>query len=170
MDCSLLGSSVHGILQVSCALLQGSSQLRDKLASLTSLALTGRFFTTSATWVAPFSSVQPLSWVRLFVTPWITEHQASLSITNSRSSLKLMSFKSVMPSSHLILCHPLLFLPTIPPSIRVFFNESTLRMRWPLDISSPKFRFKAYQISILQVRECESLHGSVWHRSNYPGN
>ena len=76
-------------------------------------------------------SVQLLSRVRLFVTPWIAACQASLSITNSRSSLKLMSFKSVMPSSHLILCHPLLLLPPIPPSIRVFSNESTLGMRWP---------------------------------------
>ena len=69
--------------------------------------------------------------VRLFATPWITARKASLSITNSRSSLRLTSIKSVMPSSHLILCHPLLLLPPIPPSIRVFSNESTLRMRWP---------------------------------------
>ena len=78
-----------------------------------------------------FSSVQLLSRVRLFATPWIAAHQASLSITNSRSSLKLMSIESVMPSSHLILCRPLLLLPPIPPSIRVFSNESTLHMRWP---------------------------------------
>ena len=65
------------------------------------------------------------------VTPWITAHQASLSITNSRSSLKLMSIESVMPSSHLTFCCPLLLLPAIPPSIRVFSNESTLHMRWP---------------------------------------
>ena len=78
-----------------------------------------------------FSSVQLLSHVRLFATPWITARQTSLSITNSWSSLKLMSIKSVMPSSYLILCRPLLLLPQIPPSIRVFSNESTLRMRWP---------------------------------------
>ena len=78
-----------------------------------------------------FSSVQWLSCVRVFVTPWTAEHQASLSITNSRSLLRLMSIKSVMPSSHLILCPPLLLLPPIPPSIRVFSSESTLRMRWP---------------------------------------
>ena len=78
-----------------------------------------------------FSSVQSFSCVRLFVTPWIAAHQASLSITNSGSSLKLMSIKSVMPSSNLILCCPLLLLPPIPPGIRVFSNESTLRMRWP---------------------------------------
>ena len=77
------------------------------------------------------SSVQSLSRVRLFSTPWIAARQASLSITNSRSSLKLMSIESVMPSSHLILCRPLLLLPPIPPSIRVFSNESTLCMRWP---------------------------------------
>ena len=77
-----------------------------------------------------FSSVQSLSRVRLFVTPWIAAHQASLSITNSRSPPKLMCIESVMPSTHLILCHPLL-LPPIPPSIRVFSNESTLHPRWP---------------------------------------
>ena len=78
-----------------------------------------------------FSSVQLLSCVQLFVTPWIAACQASLSITNSWSSLKLMSIKSVMPSSHLILCRPLFLLPSIPPSIRVFFNEATLHIRWP---------------------------------------
>ena len=65
------------------------------------------------------------------VTPWIAVHQASLSITNSQSSLKLMSIESVMPSSCLILCHPLLLLPPIPPNIRVFSNESSLRVSWP---------------------------------------
>ena len=75
------------------------------------------------------SSVQLLSCIRLFATPWIAARQASLSITNSRSSPKLMFIKSVMPSSHLILCHPLLLLPSIPPSIRVFSNESTLHVR-----------------------------------------
>ena len=78
-----------------------------------------------------FSSVQLFSCVRLFATPWIAAHQASLSITNSLSLLKLMPIESVMPSSHLILCCPLLLLPPIPPSIRVFSNESTLHMRWP---------------------------------------
>ena len=77
------------------------------------------------------SSVQLLSHVRLFVTPWIAACQASLSITNSRSLLKLTSIESVMPSSHLILWRPLLLLPPIAPSIRVFSNESTLCMRWP---------------------------------------
>ena len=77
------------------------------------------------------SSVQLLSRIRLFVTPWIAARQASLSITNSWSSLRLMSIESVVPSSHLILCCPLFLLPSIPASIRVFSNESTLRMRWP---------------------------------------
>ena len=76
------------------------------------------------------SLVQSLSPVRLFATPWTAARQDSLSITNSRSSLRLTSIKSVTPSSHLILCYPLLLLPPIPPSIRVFSNESTLRMRW----------------------------------------
>ena len=78
-----------------------------------------------------FSSVQSLSRVRLFASPWIAARQASLSITNSRSSLRLTSIESVMPSSHLILCRPLLLLPPIPLSITVFSNESTLCMRWP---------------------------------------
>ena len=82
-------------------------------------------------WVGKLSSVQSLSRVRLFITPWTAARQASLSITNSRNLPKLMSVKSVMPSSHLILCRPLLLLPPIPPSIRVFSNESALHMRWP---------------------------------------
>ena len=78
-----------------------------------------------------FSSVQLLSHVRLFATPWTAARQASLSITNSRSLLKLKSIESVMPSNHLILCHPLLLLPSIFPSIRVFSNETVLHIRWP---------------------------------------
>ena len=80
--------------------------------------------------VVEFSSVQSLSPVQLFATPWITACQASLSITNSRNSLKFMPIESVMPSSHLIVCHPLLLLPPIPPSISVFSIESTLCIRW----------------------------------------
>ena len=79
----------------------------------------------------PFSLVQSISRVRLFVTPWTAARQAFLSITSSRSLLKLMSIESVMPSNHLIFCHPLLFPPSIFPSIRVFSNESVLHMRWP---------------------------------------
>ena len=92
-----------------------------------------------------FNSVQSLSRVWLFVTPWIAAHQASLSITNSRSSLRLTSIKSVMPSSHLILCHPLFLLPPIPPSIRVFSNESTLHMRWP--------KYWSFSFSIIPSKE-----------------
>ena len=96
-----------------------------------------------------FSSVQLLSHVRPFATPWITAHQASLSITNSRSSLRLTSIESVMPSSHLILCRPLLLLPPIPPSIRVFSNESTLRMRWP--------KYCSFSFSIIPSKEIPGL-------------
>ena len=94
-----------------------------------------------------FSSVQSLSRVRLFATPWIASCQASLSITNSRSSLKPTSIKSVMPSSHLTLCHPLL--PPIPPSIRVFSNESTLHMRWP--------KYWSFSFSIIPSKEIPGL-------------
>ena len=96
-----------------------------------------------------FSSVQLLSRVWLFANPWITAHQASLSITNSQSSLRLMSVESVMPSSHLILCPPLLLLPLIPPSIRVFSNESTLRMRWP--------KYWSFSFSIIPSKEIPGL-------------
>ena len=92
-----------------------------------------------------FSSVQSLSCVQLFATPWIAAHQASLSITNSQSSPKLMSIDSVMPFSHLILCRPFLLLPPIPPSIRVFSNESTLHMRWP--------KYWSFSIGIIPSKE-----------------
>ena len=95
-----------------------------------------------------FSSVQSLSCVQLFVTPWIAARQAFLSVTNSRSSLRLTSIELVMPSSHLILCHPFLLLPPVPPSIRVFSNESTLRMRWP---------------------KYWSFHFSISYSNEYPG-
>ena len=88
-----------------------------------------------------FSSVQLLNRVRLFVTPWTAAHQASLSITNSQSLLKIMSIELVMPSNHFILCCPLLLLPSIFPSIRVFSNESILRIRWP------KYRRFSFSIS-----------------------
>ena len=96
-----------------------------------------------------FSSFQLLSCVWLFATPWIAACQASLSFTNFQSSLKLMSIESVMPSSHLILCHPLLLLPPIPPSIRVFSNESTLHMRWP--------KYWSFSFSILPSNEYPGL-------------
>ena len=78
-----------------------------------------------------FSSVQSLSYAQIFVTPWTAAHQASLSITNSQSLLKLMCIESVMPSNYLILCHPLLLLPSIFPSIKVFSSESVLHIIWP---------------------------------------
>ena len=78
-----------------------------------------------------FSSFQSLSHIQLFATPWTAAHQASLSIANSQNLLKLMSIELVMPSNHLILCHPLFLLPLIFPSIRVLTNESSLRIRWP---------------------------------------
>ena len=89
----------------------------------------------STTIVNQFSSIQSLSCVRPFATPWTVAHQASLSITNSRILLKLMSIKPVMPSNHLILCHPLLLPPSICPSIRIFSNESVLHIRQPEDWS-----------------------------------
>ena len=131
------GSSVHGVFQerlLELAVIsysRGSSWPRDG----TCIFNIGRqTLYHCATWEAgmtDISSVQSLRCVRLFATPWIAACQASLSINNSRSSLKLTSIESVMPSRHLILCRPLLLLPPIPPSIRVFSNESTLRMRWP---------------------------------------
>ena len=92
---------------------------------------------------------QSLSRVRLFATPWTAARLASLSLTNSRSSLRLTSIESVMPSSHIILCHPLLLLPLIPPSIRVFSNESTLRMRWP--------KYWSFSFSIIPSKEHPGL-------------
>ena len=124
IDCSLPGSSLCGTLQV---------RILEWVAISSSNG----------------SSVQSLSRVQLFATPWIAAHQASLSITNSRSSLRLMSIKSVMPSSHLILCRPLLLLPPIPPSIRVFSNESTLLMRWP--------KFWSLSFSIIPSKEIPGL-------------
>ena len=96
-----------------------------------------------------FISVQSLNHVRLFATPWIAAPQASLSITNSQSSLKLVSIESVMPFSHLILCRPLFLLPPIPPSIRVFSSESTLRIRWP--------KYWSFSFSIIPSKEHPGL-------------
>ena len=133
----LSGSSVGSIFQarilewVAIFFSRESSQPRD----LTRISRTGRWilyhWATREAQGSKISSVQSLSRVRLFATPWIAACQASLSITSSQSSLRLTSIKSVMPSSHLILCRPLLLLPPTPPSIRIFSNESTLRIRWP---------------------------------------
>ena len=107
-----------------------------------------RFFNSAS---VQFSSVQSLSRVPLFATPWIAARQASLSITNSRSLLKLMSIESVMPSNHLILWHPLLLLPQILPSIRVFSKESVLCIRWP--------KYWSFSFSIIP---CNEHPGLVW--------
>ena len=95
------------------------------------------------------ATVQSFSCIRLFATPWITARQASLSITNSQSSLRLTSIESVMPSNHLILCRPLLLLPPIPPSIRVFSDDSTLCMRWP--------KYWSFSFSISPSKEMPGL-------------
>ena len=121
MDCSMPGFSVHHQLSVQFSHSVMSDSLRPHELQQ------ARPPCPSPT----ISSVQSLSHVRLFASPWIAAGQASLSITNSQSPPKLMSIKSVMPSSHLILCRPLLLLPPIPPSIRIFSNESTLHIRWP---------------------------------------
>ena len=107
------------------------------------------FFLFSAICKACFSSVQLLSCVRLFATPSMVARHGSLSITNSRSSLRVTSIESVMPSSHLILCRPLLFLPPIPPSIKVSSNESTLHMRWP--------KYWSFSFSIIPSKEIPGL-------------
>ena len=129
MDCGPPGSSVHGILRarilewVAVSYSRASSQPRDQ----TRVSCIGR----QVLYHYKASSVQLLSRVRLFATPWTAACQASLSITNSRSLLKLMFIELVMPSNHLILCCPLLLPPSVFPSIVVFSNESVLRIRCP---------------------------------------
>ena len=104
--------------------------------------------------IIQFTSVQSLSCVQLSTTPWNAARQASLSNTNSWSSSKLTSIESVMPSSHLILCRPLLLLPPIPPSIRVFSNESTLHMRWS--------EYWSFSFSIIPSKEHPGLSPLEW--------
>ena len=104
--------------------------------------------------VYQFSSVQSLSHVQLFATPWTAGHQASLSITNSRSPPKPTSIESVMPSNHLILCHPLLLLPSVFPSIRVFSHESALHIRWP--------KYWSFSFSISPSNEYSGLISLGW--------
>ena len=137
MDWSPPGSSVQRIPRQeywSGPLFPSPGDLPDPGIESASPALTGKFFTTvspgkPSRWVSvQFSSVQLLSRVRLFVTPWAVACQASLSVTNSQSLLRLMS---ALPSNHLILCRPLLLLPSIFPSIRVFSDESVLHIKWP---------------------------------------
>ena len=113
------------------------------------LVNTPRFHLNDRLEMFRFSSVRSLSCVRLFAIPWIAARQASLSITNSRSSLRLTPIELVMPSSHLILGHPLLLLPPIPLSIRVFSNESALCMRWP--------KYWRFSFSIIPSKEIPGL-------------
>ena len=107
-----------------------------------------RWFSTA------ISSAQSLSRVRLFVTPWIAARQASLTITNSWSSLRHTSVEWVMPSSHLILCRPFLLLPPIPRSIRVFSSESTLRMKWP--------KYWSFSLASFFPKKCQGWAPSEW--------
>ena len=137
MDYNLTGSSVHGVLQarilewVAIFLLQGIFSTQGSNLHTLCLLCCRQILYLLSHQGSPFSSVQLLSSGRLFATPWTAACQASLSITNSRSLPKLMSIELVMPSNYLILCHPLLLLPSIFPSIRVFSKESALRIRWP---------------------------------------
>ena len=138
MDCSLPGSSVHGISQsrmlewVAISFSRGPSQTRESNLCLLHWQVDSFPLSNQRNLIhAGLSSVQLLSHVWLFATPWIAVSQASLSITNSQSPPKPMSVELVMPSNHLILCRPLLVLPSIFPRRRGFSNESTLRIRWP---------------------------------------
>ena len=117
--------------------------------------------------VQTFSSVQSLSRVRLFATPWTAAPQASLSITKSWNLLKLMCIKSVMPSNHLILCHPLLLPPSIFPSIRVFSDESVLHIRWPKDWSF-SFSISSVQLSRSVLSDSLRPHGPQHSRPPCP--
>ena len=140
--CDLMDSSPPGSLSMGCPkqecrsglLFPPPEDLPDPGIENACPAISGVFFNNEPTGNpinSKFSSVQSLSHVRLFVTPGTAACQASLSITKSRNLLYLVSIESVMPSNHLILCHPLLLLPSIFPSIRVFSNESVPRIRWP---------------------------------------
>ena len=153
---------------VEITLIKGFHAVRSLLFNLQShlcLIITAR---------STYYSVQLLSHVRLFATPWTAAHQASLSITNSRSLPKLMSIKSVMPSNHLILCHPLILLLSIFPSIRVFSNESALCIRWPkywsfsANVSPsnehPRLIFRMDWLDLLAVQE--TLKSLLQHHSS----
>ena len=152
MGCGLPGSSVHGILQarklewVAISFPRGSSWPQGSNPGLLYCRQTLYHWATGN---VQFSSMQSLNRVWLFATPWIAARQASLSITNSWSSFKLTSIESVMPSSHLILCRPLVLLPPIPPSFRVFSNESALCMSWP--------KYWSLSFSIIPSKEIPGL-------------
>ena len=144
MDCSPPGSFVLGDSPGKNTGLGCHALLQGKIRSIyTHTHIYTRVY------IHQIRSDQSLSRVWLSATPWIAARQASLSITNSRSSLRLTSIESLMPSSHLILCRPLLLLPPIPPSIRVFSNKSTLRMRWP--------KYWSFIFSIIPSKEIPGL-------------
>ena len=147
MDCSLPGSSVYGILQA--RILSGLDALLQGIFPTLGLNL---HLLCLLHWQAgslPLTQLFSHSVMWLFVTPWTAAHQASLSFIISRSLLKLKSIESVMPFNHLILCHPLLLLPSIFPSINVFSNESALHIRWP--------RYYSFSFSISPSNECSGL-------------
>ena len=156
MDCSLPGSSVHGILQArilewaAMPSSKGSSGSRDQTCIS---CIAGRVLTTESPGKPlckdQFSSVRLLSCVRLFATPWTAACQASRSSTNSQSLLRLVSIESVMSSNHHILCCPLLLLPSIFPIIRVFSNELALGIRWP--------KYWSFSFSISRYNEYSEL-------------
>ena len=150
--CSLPSSLNSSADQLLSACLVWAVAGRELVTFVTNLKVTVTLETyCMCIYIYLFSSVQFIR-VQLFATPWIAARQASLSITNCRSSLRLISIESVMPSRHLILFHPLLLLPPIAPSIRVFSNESTLRMRWPKYLS---FSFSIYLLEcIYHLEKC----------------
>ena len=151
MHCSPPDSFVHGILQARILenTFHSPGDLSDPGIKLRRQILYHLSHQVHHVYTYQFSSVQSLSRVWLLATLWIAAHQPSLSITNSRRSLRLMSIKLVVPSSHLILCCPLLLLPPTPRSIRVFSNESTLRMRWP--------KYWSFSFSIIPSKEHPGL-------------
>ena len=160
MDSTLPGSSVHGIFQ---ARMPHGPFIEVHMDTKPNPITTFAQCCLHAPLLSDqIRSDQSLSRVRLFATPWIAARQVSLSITNSQSSLRLMSIESVMPSSHLILCRPLLLLSPTPPSIRVFSNESTLRMRWP--------KYWSFSFSIIHytsIKKKKTKTGVMWAELNF---
>ena len=154
MGCSPPGSIVHEIFQarilqwVAISYSRGSSEPRDRNQVSRVSCIGSQILYHCTTWEA-VNSVQAFSHVQLFATPWTVARQASMSITNSWSLLKLMSTKSVMPSNHLILCCPLLLLLSIFPSISVFSRESVMCIRWP--------KYWSFSFSISPSNECSGL-------------
>ena len=143
--CTVLFSTLHNTLFICSLLRKNNGLFLEFICTLFTFPLNPLIYKNNG----EISSVQSLSHVWLIATPWITACQASLSTTNSQSSLKLMSIESVMPSSHLTLCRPLLLLSLIPPNIRVFYNESTLHMRWP--------KYWSFSLSISPSKEHPGL-------------